>query len=77
MQSCMSYDDTPVVLGDYVVDVADTTFEVAEPLFWSDCDDSVVAYKSYWNAGQIYSVPTPLPPIAPSEVSGTNGPSVM
>jgi hypothetical protein len=77
MQPCMSYDDPPVFLGDYVVEVADATFEVAEPLFWVDCDDTVIAYGSYWNAGQIYPVPIPPPPVAPSEVTGANGPSVM
>jgi hypothetical protein len=62
-QPCMSYDDPPVELGVYVVEVADAEFPVAEPMFWAECDDTVLAYQFYWNAGQYYPVPSPPPPV--------------
>lgn len=72
----MSYDDPPIELGVYVVEVAADEFPVAEPLFWADCADDVVAYQFYWNSGNFYPVPVPPLPVAPSEVIGTNGPTV-
>lgn len=73
----MSYDDPPVELGVYVVEVADAEFPVAEPLFWVDCADNIVAYQFYWNGGQFYPIPAPPSPVAPSEVAGENGPTVI
>jgi len=35
--------------GQRVAQVEDTTFEVASPLFWVDCDDSLVADESYYD----------------------------
>lgn len=65
-QLCMSYDNPPVVLGAYVVEVEELEFPVAEPLFWADCSDSVVAYQFYWNNGQYSPVPIPPPPPIPT-----------
>lgn len=46
-----------------VAQVADQTFEVALPLFWTPCDDDVVADQWYYNMGDqnIYPVPPPAP----------------
>jgi len=75
-QPCMNYDKPPVELGAYVVQVEAEEFPVAEPLFWTDCDDAVVAYQFYWNSGVFYPVPQP-PVVAPSQVTGENGPAVI
>lgn len=80
LQPAYDYNDPPNLLGDTVVEVADAEFPVTPPLFWTDCDDTVIAYGFYWNAGQISPIPTPPPPpppVAPSEVIGDNGPTVM
>lgn len=74
-QYCMSYDDPPVELGVYVIEVADAEFPVAEPLFWTSCDDDVAAYQFYWNAGQFYPVPNPPVPV-PVQPAGEAGPTV-
>jgi len=39
-----SYDGT--LLGERIAEVAQSTFEVAPPLFWIDCADDVTA--QYW-----------------------------
>lgn len=70
-QPCMSYDKPPVELGAYVVEVLDAEFPVAEPLFWAECDDTVLAYQFYWNEGQYYPVPIPPPPV------GGDSPTVL
>jgi hypothetical protein len=46
-----------------VAEVADKKFEVADPLFWTECADDVVADQWYYNLGDknIY----PVPPNAP------------
>jgi len=39
------------------------TFEIALPLFWTACEDDVVADKFYYNVDskQIYPIPEPAP----------------
>lgn len=46
-----------------VAEVSDQTFEVASPLFWTDCEDNVVADQFYYNTNdkEIYPVPPPAP----------------
>lgn len=46
-----------------VAEVADQTFPVAEPLFWTPCADDVVADQWYYDTsnGVIYVIP-PAPP---------------
>jgi hypothetical protein len=55
---------TPIADSCRVAQVADQTFEVALPLFWTLCDDDVVADRYYYNNndGQIYAKPLPPPP---------------
>lgn len=58
---------TPIADSCRVAEVEDQTFEVALPLFWSSCDDDVVADMYYYNNndGQIYAKPLPPPPPTP------------
>ena len=46
-----------------VAQVETQTFEVALPLFWTLCDDDVIADQWYYNTGDknIYPVPPPAP----------------
>lgn len=53
-------------IGARVCQVEDQIFEVAEPMFWTDCDDQVVADRWYFDtlSTQIKEVPpTPVMPI--------------
>ena len=45
------------------VEPADNIFQVAEPLYWMDCEDDVVADAFYYNNAtkQILPVPAPVP----------------
>lgn len=46
-----------------VAQVEDQTFEVALPLFWTECSDDVVADQFYYNTkdNEIYPKPEPAP----------------
>ena len=50
-----------------VVEVENQTFEIGSPLFWTECDDDVVADQFYYNTAdeQIYPIPEPIPPPPP------------
>jgi hypothetical protein len=50
-----------------VAEVAEQTFPVAEPLFWTPCADDVVADQWYYDmiSANIYVVPAP-PPVSGS-----------
>lgn len=54
---------TPIENSCRVAQVEDQTFEVALPLFWTPCDDNVVADQWYYNTSdkEIYPVPEPAP----------------
>jgi hypothetical protein len=54
---------TPIENSCRVAEVEDQTFEVALPLFWTLCDDDVMADKFYYNTAdeEIYPVPEPAP----------------
>ena len=60
------------ILGDRVAEVAESTFPVALPLFWTPCADDVVADQFYWADGEILPVPQPSPPepVVPPEGGG-------
>ena len=49
------YDGT--LLGQRVAQVADQSFEIALPLFWIDCDDSVIADQFYYDGSSIQPIP--------------------
>lgn len=57
-----------------IAEVADQSFEVAQPLFWVDCADDVTA-DGYWydTANQtIQAIPAPPPkPAAPDQPTST------
>ena len=46
-----------------VAEVESQPFEVALPLFWTPCEDDVVADQWYYNTGdkEIYPMPEPAP----------------
>lgn len=46
-----------------VVEVQEQAFEVAQPFYWVDCDDSIMAYKYTYNDGQ-FDIYMPNPPTA-------------
>lgn len=50
-------------IGERVAQVEpdDRIFIVAEPLFWTDCADNVVADYFYWDGTEILPIP-PAPP---------------
>jgi hypothetical protein len=54
---------TPIENSCRVAEVENKTFEVALPLFWTPCDDDVIADQFYYNTAdeQIYPVPEPAP----------------
>lgn len=55
------YDGT--LLGDRVAEVANQSFEVAEPLFWVSCADDVIADQYYYDGSICQQVPVkPVPP---------------
>jgi hypothetical protein len=57
------YDGT--LLGERVAEVADTTFEVAPPLFWVECADDIVADQFYYDAETQAIIPVPVKPKPP------------
>lgn len=55
---------TQIENAEMVCDTSPVEFEVAEPLFWVDCDDSVVSYEYYLDTTdslikQIINAPIP------------------
>ena len=67
---------TPVftVVGERIAEVSNSTFEVAFPLFWTTCEDNVVADVYYYDSAttQILVVPPNAPkPVLTQQVSGT------
>jgi hypothetical protein len=64
------------LLGDRVAEVAQDTFPVAPPLFWTPCADDVVADQFYWTDGEILPVPSPPPP-EPVTLPDGGGPAVL
>lgn len=62
-----------VGLGCRVAEVCDTVFPVAEPMFWADCPDEVVADLVYYNkvTDEFLPIPAvePAPAIVPESVT--------
>ena len=65
------YDGT--LLGIRVAEVADTTFEVAPPLFWVECADDVVADQFYYDEATQAIIAVPVKPAPPPDVTNTTG----
>lgn len=47
------------VLNNLVVEVTENMFDVSSPLFWVDCDSSIVAYQYTYNNGSFLPVAAP------------------
>jgi hypothetical protein len=47
--------------GNLVVDVVSTEFEVASPLFWVSCNDTVFSYQFVYKDGEFQAYIPPLP----------------
>jgi len=59
---------TPIDNSCRVAEVENQTFEVALPLFWTECDDDVVADQWYYNTSDQNIYPLPPSPPEPEEV---------
>lgn len=69
---------TGELLGERIAEVSDTAFEVAQPLFWTECGDEVVADLWYWTGTACAEIP--LPPVADQTApiaSIPNGPNIV
>ena len=68
-------DQSPIytTLGSRVAEVVNLSFEVALPLFWVVCDDTVVADQFYYNGTAIQAIPESPPKPEPVQpvASGT------
>lgn len=75
-QIVYDYSTPPKALGAAVVQVADATFPVVNPLEWVQCDDTIVAYQFYYANNTFTANPTPPPkpkPIGPTGATGAAG----
>lgn len=61
----------PCFGGYRVAQVSQDSFEVAKPLFWVDCEDTVEADVYYFDQNLAICVLAPEPEIAPTQSSGT------
>ena len=50
-------------LGQRVAQVEDQPFDVSPPLFWIDCDDSVIADQFYYDGSAIQPFPVKPAPV--------------
>ena len=68
-----SYDGTS--LGERVAEVSSNSFPVAPPLFWVECDSSVVASQVYYDSNENIIKPIPIDEaaaIAAAELAALN-----
>jgi hypothetical protein len=61
----------PIPNAARVAQVEESTFPVAEPLFWTPCADDVVADQWYYDTVQQVCIAVPPIPPAPSQPSST------
>ena len=68
------YEPVYTEIGERVAEVVDQVFEVAPPLFWVDCADTVTAVDYYYDPQdmqiKIIPDPAPMPENAQPSVSG-------
>lgn len=64
---------TPIQDGVRLCEVAQEAFPVAEPLFWVDCADDVVADMYYYNTATQEILKTPDPAPYPVEQPSATG----
>lgn len=55
------YSQDGTALGFRIAQVSNSTFEVALPLFWTDCPDDCIPYNYYYSDGQFHVIPPPEP----------------
>lgn len=55
------YDYEGTLLGERVAQVQETEFEVAPPLFWTDCPNDCMADQWYYAEGGVHPIPEPPP----------------
>jgi hypothetical protein len=65
----------PTALGYSIVQVEQQEFPIAQPLFWTSCDDTVIAYEYYYNPNNQQIIVIPPQPTPPPPPKG-NGPTV-
>lgn len=53
---------SPVIGSCRIVQVQDSAFEVAEPLFWTDCPDDCISNEWYYNTETKECLPLPNVP---------------
>jgi len=70
-----SYDGT--LLGVRVAQVTATPNEVAPPLFWTACNDDVVADQWYYDTATFTIDPIPVKPVPPPKNETTEEPTVI
>lgn len=56
----------PRETGYRVAEVVDTAFEVADPLFWVNCVDSIVCDQYWYDPADSMIKPIPIPEPAPA-----------
>lgn len=59
---------TVIPNAERVAEILDTTFEVAPPLFWTDCADNIVADEWYYDSQTLAFVVVPPPAPRPDPV---------
>ena len=68
LEQIYSFDGT--LIGVRIADTSQNTFEVAEPLYWIECANEVVADQWYFQSQTASCQPVPIPPIPiPTQVS--------
>lgn len=67
MKKALISPDEPTQTGYRVAEVADQTFEVAQPMFWVNCGDEVVADQFWYDPNDQLIKPVPAPEIKAAE----------
>jgi len=60
-----------VETGYRVAEVTDNQFDVAQPLFWVDCDDNIIADQYFYDTATQQILPVPVPVLEPQPITGT------
>lgn len=77
-ETVFKYDGTELGARVAQVELSENMFAVADPLFWIECDDAVVADQWYWDGPSLIEVPAaPAYQTAPIEVVPNGGPSIV
>lgn len=55
----------------FVVEVTENEFEIADPLFWIDCPDNIVAYEYTYNGNEFVPYTPPAPTAEQNKTTAT------